>query len=114
MQAVATRLASKGDEWAAFNNGLRDKPEVILSQIATAIQNVASRDELILYFCLAVHHVRNSTAHPYGAKHGWLDADWAGPNFEALVIFVPWALMELHAMKMSEPPVSPARTLHSA
>ena len=114
MQAVATRLASKGDEWAAFNNGLRDKPEVILSQIATAIQNVASRDELILYFCLAVHHVRNSTAHPYGAKHDWLDADWAGPIFEALVIFVPWALMELHAMKMSEPPVSPARTLHSA
>ena len=96
MQAVAEKLGGKGDDWAKFKGSERsESPEKVLAKIADGIRNATSKEDLILCFCLAVHHARNSTAHPYGAKHDWLKADWAGPIFDALVLFVPWALMEL-------------------
>jgi hypothetical protein len=103
MKAVAEKLADKGYEWASFYKRQRsESPEKTLAKIADGIRNATTKDDLILYFCLAVHYARNSTAHPYGAKHDWLNADWAGPIFDALVLFVPCALMQLKAHEQTE------------
>ena len=99
MQAVAEHLAGKGDEWGKFQNRPRVKTEQAMADIADGIRNATTKEDLILYFSLAVHHARNSTAHPYGVERDWLEADWAGPIFDALVLFVPWALVELRTKR---------------
>jgi hypothetical protein len=77
-----------------------------LMQLAEKIRHAQTKDELTLYFCLAANAARNGQAHGRTRDFGWLDADWAGPVFEALVYFVPWAINELLKLNATAPPRS--------
>ena len=104
MQVVADRLTDISKKFENFIEASKKEQnrELELESIANGIRNSKTQKELILYFCLAVDRARNSTAHAYGAKHDRLNADWAGPIFDALVLFVPWALTQLQAEEQTD------------
>lgn len=104
MKVVLGRLFGKVEDFATFLKAHKHEKnqEIELELTANGIRNAKTKDDLILYFCLAIDRARNSTAHSYGAKHDWLNAKWAGPIFDALVLFVPWALMQLQPKAQTE------------
>lgn len=97
MREVACNLGGKGEDWDRWCKGERVNTEMELQKISESIKSAATRSELILAFALAVDGVRQGNAHPHGAAIDWLSADWAGPIFDALDVFVPWALRELQS-----------------
>lgn len=99
-QAVARMLANRGEQWWDFvsaQGGI--KSEATLVSISERVLVSASRQDLILNFSLAVHYARNVTVHQSKLDSHFLYALWADEIFEALVLFVPWALMQLQPVE---------------
>jgi hypothetical protein len=93
---VAERLAGKGTEFNRVKNQGKGAPhENYLEALANGIRKATDKNTLILYFTLSIHAARNGQAHAYGREHEFLSAEWASPIFDALVYFVPWALIQL-------------------
>lgn len=102
-RSIARLLSNAEQDWPKLESGQRtgDTSAETLATIADRVRQSHSSDELILNFSLAVHYARNTTAHQTALDSHFLYADWAGPIFDALVLFVPWALMELQSTNQS-------------
>lgn len=95
-EAVCRILCNRGEQWEqSFPSDRSGEPEEPLASISRRILSSSTRDQLILNFSLAVHFARNTTAHQVKLDAHLLYAPWADRIFDALVLFVPWALMQL-------------------
>ena len=103
-QTVARSLSSCPQAWPKLENGPRrkDDSEKTLEAVAERVRQSQSKDDLILNFSLAVQFARNTNAHQSGLDAHFLYAHWAGPIFDALVLFVPWAMMQLQLVEQSD------------
>lgn len=102
-QAIARILANRGKEWWDFvsaQGGI--KSEVTLESVSCRVLESESREDLVLNFSLAAHYARNITVHQSKLDAHFLYAHWADEIFEALVLFVPWALMQLQPREQTE------------
>ena len=102
-EAVSRILSNRGEQWEqSFPSDRSGKPEALLANISRRILGSLSRDDLIVNFSLAVHFARNATAHQVKLDAHLLYSPWADKIFDALVLFVPWALLQLQPVEQPD------------
>ena len=101
IKGLVNALGASGDAWELQMKGIEKKQtnHERMTNISALIVSAKDDDEMIIGFSLALHFTRHSTAHDNGLEFDWLNAEWAGPIFDSLVFFVPWALAELRKRK---------------